>query len=292
MAGTSAVVLLKDVTGDLTFNKSTLFNLNGFKVNGNLTANAKTIVIDSNIDDFRNGEVTGKVSGNVIIVAGKYSDDVSAFIKNGFVQDADGAIVNQYYSISKDSAGNVTISIDAALAGIDEKPSIAGIALDIACDLLFNGYTSNYLELDGNLIYNIKFDDLVGLYASSNRVDTVISETMEMVDSEQLSKFINTVLDDVLDFDAISKAIANGTPVFEYDMVTRPWAVEIVHVKDGDYVSGNLTSGKNANVGKIRICVVGNEDDKAFASDFFKELSETIPARQTWQCLPVVSGVT
>ena len=76
------------------------------------------------------------------------------------------------------------------------------MAIDIACDILFNGYSNNYLELDGNLIYSLTFEDLVGLYTSSDRLDTVIEEGLKMVDTAQLSTFINTLLDDLADFTA------------------------------------------------------------------------------------------
>ncbi|MBE6788372.1 MAG: hypothetical protein E7539_01770 [Ruminococcaceae bacterium] len=276
VAGTSAIVLLKDIEKDLTFNKTTLFNLNGFNVKGDLTANAKTIVIDSYIKDDKTATVDGKVSGNITLVAGKYTEDVSAYVKNGFAQGADGVVANQYYDISKDSEGNVVVSVNAGLINTDKKPDITGLAIDLACDLLFNGYSSNYLELDGNKIYDITLKDLVGLYGSSNRIDTVIDEAMGMVDSAQLSAFVNTVLDDAMDFAAIAQAIENDAPVFEYSMVTKPWDIELVHVKDGNYITSNVISGDETHAAKLKICVVGEDEDKTLLADLFKELGETV----------------
>lgn len=275
MAGTSAVVLLKDIEKDLTFNKATLINLNGFKVNGDLTANAKTIVIDSG-NNVKNGEVTGKVSGNIILSAGKYTEDVSAYVKNGFAQGADGVVANQYYDISKDVAGNITVSVNAGLVNVENKPYVTGLAIDLACDILFNGYSSNYLELEGKLIYNITFEDLIGLYGESNRADTIISETMDKIDNVQLSEFLNIVLKDAMDFDAISNAIANDAPVFEYDMTTKPWDIELVHDKSEDCITGNVISADEAQNAKIKVYVVGEKEDKTLISDLFKELGKTV----------------
>ena len=276
ISGTSLIVLLKDIDSDLTFNTTTLFNLNGFCVDGKLNAVAKTIIIDSNINESINGTVTGEVSGNAMVVAGKYDKDVSSFVKTGFVQDESGVVSNQYYSISENAEGNLVVSLDAGLMNAEEIPDVTGLVIDIACDILFNGYSSNYLELDGNTIYNITLMDLVGLYGESNRVDTVIDEAMHMVDSTEISKFINKVLDDAMDFAAIKDAIANNAPVFEYTMVTKPWDIELVHVTDGDYITSNIISGDVANQRKLQICVVGDKENKDLLADLFDELSKTV----------------
>ena len=276
--GTSVIVLLKDVQEDLTFKTATLFNLNGFNVNGNINANAKTIVIDSSIDSSKTATVTGSVSGNATLVAGKYIADVSAFVKNGFIQNADGTVTNKFYSLYKDAQGDVIVELKAGLIHTSEMPDITSLALDIACDLLFNGYSSNYLEIDGNTIYNLTIKDLVGIYASSNRVDTVINEAMGFIDSTQLSAFANTLLDDAMDLTSISKAIANDEPVFEYSLTTKPWDVELVHVKPEDYITSNVISGEKANATNIKIFVTGEQADKDYFADLFEEFGNTIDA--------------
>ena len=276
--GKSAIVLLDDVKADLTFNGAAVLNLNGHKLDGSITANATTVIIDSNIKTTRIGHVTGEVSGKATVVAGKFDKDVTDYIKAGFVQGSDGVVANKYYDIAKTENGDVIVSVNAALISTNEMPDFTSIAIDIACDLLFNGYTSNYLELDGNLIYDLTFDDVIGLYTSSDRLDTVIEEALAVIDSEQLTKFINTVLDDILDFAAISEAIEKNEPVLEYEIVTKPWAVEFEHVQNGDYITSNVVSGKNANEGMLKIYINGNEEDKALVADIFAELGETVDA--------------
>lgn len=278
MAGTGAIILLKDVDADLTFNKATLFNLNGHKVNGNVTANAKTIIIDSNIKTSTVGTVTGKVSGNATVVAGKFDEDVTAFLKNGFIQNANGVVTNKYYDIAQTAEGNIVVSLNADVVSSTEKPDVTALAIDLACDILFNGYSNNYLELDGNLIYDLTVEDVIGLYSSSNRLDTVIEEGLKMVDTTELSTFINTLLDDVMDFTAISEAIAKDEPILEYQMVTKPWDIEFEHVTDGDYITSSIVSGDKAENVKLSIFVGGEEENKEYLTDLFAELGKTVDA--------------
>ena len=276
--GTSAIVLLKDVDANLTFNTTTILNLNGFKVDGDVTANAKTVIIDSNIKTSKIGYVTGAVTGKATIVAGKYDVDVTDFVKKGFVQGDDGVVTNQYYDMSQTANGDINVALSADVMSATETPDMAALAVDIACDILFNGYSNNYLELDGNLIYNISFNDLVGLYTSSNRLDTVIEEGMKMVDTAQLSTFINTLLDDLANFTAMSEAIKNNEPVLSYQMVTKPWSCEFTHVVDGDYITTNIVPGEKAENVKLNIFVKGSDENKQLVADLFAELGKTVDA--------------
>ncbi|MBE6636471.1 MAG: hypothetical protein E7618_01565 [Ruminococcaceae bacterium] len=278
IAGTAAIVLLSDIEGTLTFDTTTLLNLNGFTVHGGLVANGKVIVVDSHVQNNKNGTVTDKVSGNAIIVGGEYKTDVSAFIKNGYAQDANGVVTNNFYDIVEDENDNITIKLNAEMIHTDSIPELACLVVDIACDLLFNGYSCNYLEIDGNTIYNITLSDLVGLYASSNRLKSVASEVMDMVDPQQLFALMNTVLDDVLDFTAISEAIAADAPIFEYSMVRKPWGIAFEHMVDGDYVTASIVSGTPVKEGNFSIVVEGDAADKQYLVDLFAELGEITTA--------------
>jgi hypothetical protein len=276
--GACGIILLKDVDADLTFNTTTVFNLNGFKVNGDINAKAKTVIIDSNIKSSKIGYVTGDVTGEAIIVAGKYDADVTALIKKGFVQGDDGVVTNQYYDMTQTAEGDIIVSLSADFISATEMPDMTALAIDIACDILFNGYSNNYLELDGNLIYSLTFEDLVGLYTSSDRLDTVIEEGLKMVDTAQLSTFINTLLDDLADFTAISEAIKNNEPVLEYQMVTKPWAAEFVHVTADDSITTGIVSGDKVDDVKLKLTVSGSDENKAYIADIFEEFGKTIDA--------------
>ncbi len=275
--GTAFVLLLSDVEGDLVVDTTTILNLNGFTVKGNLICNGKTVVIDSYMGDDHVGTVTGKVSGDAIIVAGKYAQDVTKYIKSGYVQNANGVVENEYFKVVE-TEDNIDITLNADVLDLRSMPNIPSIALDIACDLLFNGYSSNYLAIDGNMIYNISVHDLIGIYTSTNRKDALLGEVLAMIDSEALSNLLNTILDDVFDFTAISEAIANGKPVVEYNVLTKPWAAEFEHVDEGDYITASLANGKTSLDKELRVFVEGNDKNINYLVDLFAEFGKTITA--------------
>lgn len=274
MAGTAVVVLLADVDDALVFNTSTVLNLNGQIVSNDIVANGRVIIVDTSLATDDCGVVEGDVSGNVIVVSGTYFDDVTDYIKEGYSQDKNGAVVNDIYSIVKDSEGNITVEIDAGVLSTNSLPDIKAIAVDIVAELIFNGYTVNKLYVDGNKVYEITMDDFVGLYAGDDRLATVINNIVEMVDSKELTKLINTILSDITDFAAIEEAIRNNRPIMSYDVLTGAWNVTLEHVEDGDYLTGSLTSS-NEKTGLLNILIVGTEADKDAVADIFGALADT-----------------
>ncbi|MBE6953850.1 MAG: hypothetical protein E7452_09915 [Ruminococcaceae bacterium] len=276
LAGASAVVLLSDVNENLTFGKTTLLNLNGFTVTGDITSNGKLIIVDANTQAGKIGTVDGQVSGNAIVVSGKYTDDVSDLIKVGYEQGADGVVANRFYDIEADGE-NITIVLNADMIHTNYVPNLTALVVDIACDLLFNGYAYNYLELAGNSVYDITLDDLVGLYKSTNRLNTAVSEVLGFVDSADLSALINLVMDDVADFAAISQAIENDEAIFEYEMVRKPWNLDFSIESAGNYITAGIGSG-DAVSGNFSVVVSGSAADKAYLVDLFAELGEIVDA--------------
>lgn len=274
ISGTAVVILLADVDDALVFNTSTVLNLNGQIVSNDIVANGRVIIVDSSLSTDECGVVEGDVSGNVIVVSGKYFDDVTGYLKEGYSQEKDGTVVNDIYTIVKDSKGNITIEIDAGVLATDTMPDIKAIAIDIIAELIFNGYTVNKLYVDGNKVYEITFDDFVGLYAGEDRLATVINKIVEMVDSKELTKLINTILSDVTDFAAIEEAIRNNAPIISYDVLTGAWNITLEHIEDGDYITGSLTSS-NEKTGLLNILIVGTEEDKDALADMFGALADT-----------------
>ncbi len=276
IAGTSVIILLDDVNANLTFNKTTILNLNGFTVNGDITSNGNLVIVDGRCDGVNVGTVNGDVSGNVIITAGKYSSDVTAFIKDGYTQ-TNGVVANDFFAIVKDSNGNINVEINAGVLNTTAMPNVKAILVDLASQLIFNGYVCNYLSIDGCDVYDITLEDLVALYTSTGRLDTLVNEAIGMVDSAQLTTLVNTVLDDILDFAAISEAVNNDAPILSYDMLVKPWDFEILRVEEGDYLTVNIISGKEIEK-TLNVVITGTDEDKALFADLMAELGETVNA--------------
>ena len=244
IADKAAVLLLDDVDGDLTFNGTTILDLNGKTVNGSITANGKLIIVDSYLDTMNSGCVTGAVSGNVTVIGGKYNADVSAFLKDGYKQ-VNGVVRNALYTLESDGT-NVTLIVNTDVMN-DESvdgylPNVRALAVDVAVELAMNYFTAAAVSGDGNVIYAVAIDDVIGLLTGSNKADALINDALATVDAAGISAFANIILADLLDFAALETAIANDEAVATYTMTTAPWAVKVKHITNGDYISFDIAS--------------------------------------------------
>ena len=274
LSGSSVIVLMSDIDGNLTFNNTTVLNLNGFTVNGNIKANGNLTIVDSSIG-AKVGGVTGTITGNVTITGGEYTADVSAFLKSGYVQTA-GVVANEFYSFKKDANGNLTIELDAGalMADIDAIPSAKTMLIDLAFDMLFNGYTTNKLEIAGSQVYNIALSDFVGIYTGDNRLSALAEQIGNMISSKELSTLINTLTADLTNFGNLKNAILNDEPIIAYDMTTASWNVVLEHITAGDYLTPSITSGEDQNR-KLFVTITGSAADKQKLADMMGILDDT-----------------
>lgn len=278
ISGEAAIILLDDVDGDLTFKDATILDLNGYSVNGNIVANGTTLIVDSSMDTFNCGGVTGTVSGNATIIGGNYTSDVTAFLPDGFEVE-NGTVRNALYTIEEKN-GDITFKADADIlnADIDSYTKAAVmIAADMAVDLALNYYTSASLYADGYMLYDLHFDDFIGWYDSQNRKAGLVNKALECISLNDLNGFINDILDQMLDFAAIEKAIDNDTNILSFEATTEPWSVAVDHVADGDYITfgieGNADKAKTFTVG---LGMAGSDGKKEIAANFAGGLSDIV----------------
>ncbi len=288
LSGASIVVLLDNITGDLTFDKTTVLNLNGFTVNGNVTSTGNLTIVDSCLE--QNGGVNGTVSGNVTVLSGRYTSELSdTMLKAGYEQykDEDGNYVvhNKFYNFVKDGEGNITIEVNAGLLNPShydgEIPDVKFMVLDLAVDMFFNGYTTNHLEINDNLIYHLGVDDFVGLYTGEDRKQELIEAVRGMFDAQAIVNVMNLIIDDVTDFDALYEALASDKPLFSYDLKTGSWKIITERIDNGDedYFTIGIGSGDTKlgeyKTRKLNIKVVGSDDDKQHLLDILEQLRDT-----------------
>lgn len=220
VSGYSAVVLLNDVTADLSFPAAAILDLNGKTLNGSIQANGKLIIIDSSMGTQDAGTVTGTVTGSdVIVLAGKYPNAaVDAYLLEGYALEGN-TVVNKIYTV-EETGSTVTYTITADISGI---PTYF-VAADIAADIILNNFTAASLTVDGNTIYAIdQFGNLFDYVDEIKDRDVVgiANAALECVKVEGLEGFINAILEDVFEF--------NTTDGYKYRMVTRPWDLNIEH---------------------------------------------------------------
>ena len=241
--GSGVVMLLDDVDGDVAFNGKTILDLNGKTINGSVSAKEKLIIVDTNV--HAHGTITGAISGNVTILDGTYEKDVTKFLKDGYIQD-DGHVRNAVYELK---GGNIVVDTNFMFSDdIDGYlPAVHYMAVDLAIDLALNCYSSAALTIDNNDIYSINVDDLVAILGSDSNGDKVAALVDDVLacfrfdgmDSTKggIDNFINELVEDLLNLEAIADSIRNSTPVGDYTFKTQAWGVTTKHVADGDYVT-------------------------------------------------------
>jgi len=239
LAGTSIVILLDDVDGDLTIGGSTvILDLNGKTIDGSIKANGKLFIIDSSMDTYNCGGATGNVSGNVSILAGTYNTDVTELLKDGYYVD-NGTVRNNLYHIVENN-GDVTFVINTDV--IDNgMPDVRSLALDIVTDLLMNYFTAAALNVEGNDVYNVNIDDLVALLEGTSKADQLIEKILASIKADGITDLTNTIIADLLNFEALYEALCGDGVVAEYEMTVNPWEIEILKHND-NYLVLNLTS--------------------------------------------------
>lgn len=279
LTGYSAVTLLDNVTGNLTISGTTILDLNGHTVTGSITSTGKLYIIDSSMDTYNAGTVTGAISGDVVILGGNYKENVSDYLQNGYYQDGT-TVRNELYYITEEN-GNVAfvINTDALIAG--NIPAVRAMAMDIVCDLLLNYYPTADLTVDGNDIYGIEIKDLLGLLAGGSTADKAINELLGCVDVEGgITDTINTILADLIDFEAIAKALAKNEAVASYKVTVAPWDVTLEHVVNGNYLTANI--GSNAELTKNITVSLRLDDADAYVEKLINELKNVVNANQTY----------
>ena len=292
LAGPAVIMLLDDVDGDLNFTSATILDLNGKTVNGNISSKGKLIIIDSTLDTYGAGSVTGSVSGNVNILAGNYSGNVSAYLMDGYEQEGT-SVRNALYTFSKTgtyglrAAENITVNIDTDFVNEDVgsyREFAVALAAEIVVDLVANYYTVAAMELDSNLIYDFEFHDLLGFINSgSNMPSELMDKVLDCIHLPETAEFVNTVVEDLLDFGAIEAALNAQDVVATYTTTIKPWEIAVEHITDGDYLTMCLdTSDENAKNITLSLCFTGAYTDEMA---YFAGIMDNIVADDTYMKL-------
>ena len=249
--GESIIVLLADVDGDLYFNDGAILDLNGKTVNGDITANGGNLIItDSTLATFEAGTVNGAVNGSVHILAGKYTDDVEAFLKDGY-KVTDGYVHNALYWI-EGTNDDMTIVLnsdymyEACVEGY--LPSVTAIAAEIAADLSTKYLIPAAVSVDGYSVYNLNFNKLITLLKSETTVKDAANMLIDCIDVDQLKGLANAILDDLTDLNGIYNALKTNAEIGDYTYKTAPWKVVVEYVADGDYIDFSI--GANHEMAK------------------------------------------
>lgn len=249
ITGEAAILLTGDVDGDLWFNGTTILDLNGHTINGNVGSNGQLIIVDSTMDINSVGGVTGNVTGNVTILGGNYSADVTSFLKDGFIQK-DGKVMNSLYHFENGTvAVHPSLFDPAQFSGKEDYVTAAKyMAVDLAVDIALNYYTTASLSADGNVLVEYAFTDILGMLTEDTKAGTVGAIVDRVLDCINLDggvdTFTNTVLADLLNVQNIYDCTygENGKsvgPFATYEIGITDYLVD-VYKADGDYITADL----------------------------------------------------
>lgn len=255
IADKAFIILLDDVDGELVFDAGiTILDLNGKNVNDDIIVNGGTLyIIDSTLNTAGAGEVVGTVSGNAKIFAGVYNNqNVTSFLPEGYKQLDNGAVSNRLYTLET-VENNTTVAISTDLLrnrNVDYFDFVKALAIDLGVDVVLNHYTSAALAFEGSELYNIRFDDLLALLNSTEKKADLVQKVIDSINIGNFDDFINTIIADMLDFDAIKAAADNRAALVTYNMTTLPFAVDVEHQMPEDYIEFGICATDNEKLAK------------------------------------------
>ena len=266
------VILLSDVRRNITVNNDVLLNLNGYTINGDVNAKGTLTILDSTLDTKDCGSITGKMTGNFNISAGKYASDVSAYLEDGYYLK-DNAVCNGIYTLDK-NGDDLDIYLGTDYLSLDAS-SVKVMALDLVAKLLMNYYGCSELAVDGNTLYGV---NLIDITDSLRTPSVLLKKMIDCVHLDGITAFASKFVADVTDFGALADAIENGTALVEYSLVNSAFNPHISYIPEDDSFALNLTSAEYKQYTNIRI-FVGEDvpaNQKAYMVKALRELDAII----------------
>ncbi|MCD8097842.1 MAG: hypothetical protein LUE31_07395 [Lachnospiraceae bacterium] len=286
-AGTTLVWLQNDVAEDLEFNTQTILNLNGHTITGNITANAALRIVDTIMDAEEVGGVKGNFiigsDGSVRIAAGYYTVDVEelGYCTGAYVwNETTGCVENQYYTITKDASGNLTLALASDLANVAEE-NLQMIALEIASDLIFEFYSSASLTISGGglsgdtEIYEIVIEDLVDTYGSNSTIEDIAKDLLNGLKYEGTNAVLNDLIAQLSGYSSLADAAMNGSDIVSYMLTTCDYQISsrIVGSGDSTYVTADIEPSDDEQTRTVTIKFAEKSNDLAY---MFQNLAKVV----------------
>ena len=276
--GASAIMLLDDIDGDLVFNGTTILDLNGKTVKGDIVGNGPVMIIDSNLATNNCGTVEGDLSGKVVVVAGKYADDnVDSFLADGYKVE-NGYVRNAMYTVEGDFENlNIIINSDfmsdSSIQGY--IPSVKGMAADIVADLVLNRYIYASISHNDKVILDMGMDHILSVLDKDEPIEFLVNELMSTIRIDNASSFMNDIIAQLLDFGGIAEALKNETPIISYKLTTSPWIVKVYN--NNNTIDLGICANENVKHElNISLAFDGNNAKKLI--NFFEHLDAYVDA--------------
>ena len=284
ITGSAAVMLLSDVTGPLNFPGHLVLDLNGNTITGDLNVAGKLVIIDSALDTYEGGAIKGNVSAKGgAILGGTYTDDVTSFLRDGYTQDNGSVRNNVFYIDAENGVYNYVLNADFYQQCEGYLPSIEAIAVEIATDLVINGYyayTSVGLSYNGQSLYSLNIDNILDTYTTKDvdaLIDAVANDAIQSINAEGITALANDIIDDLCGFEHIAAVLGTDEPIATYNFSTSPLMVDFIHNKTADIIDVSLIA--NPNVTKnfaFALTVKGENKYIEYAKELMAAMAEIV----------------
>ena len=273
----SAVMLLDNVVGDLNFAGSVILDLNGKTITGNVSAGGKLIIVDSAMDTYNGGKITGAVSASSgAIVGGTYGSDVSKFLKDGYIQD-NGSVRNAVFYVDN---GTYVLNADFYQLCDGYLPSVKALAVEIASELALNYYPAAALAYNGQNIYSLNIDSILNSYLGNGKdgaIDALVEDVLNTINVDGINTLANDIIDDLCDFKALSEALEANETLATYSFSAHPIAVEIVHVEETNTLDISVGTNSEITTGfSIGLKIEGENDYYQQAKALLAAMAEIV----------------
>ncbi len=280
----TVVVLLSDttLTSDVTVGNRVIIDLNGYNLTGNLSSTLSggsdsVFIVDTKIGTYNCGTVDGTLTGKFTVTGGKFTSDVSAMLKDGYVQK-DGYVINSLYT-SREEGDDITIEVSLDFLTTHEIPDIKALALDIALDGVVNMYTGATMSVEGNDIYNANVDDVFSLLSMSG--SDILNMGLDWFDYDGITTFANEVLSDLTDFEALSEAVLNNSVLASYTASLGKWdlSLSLEGTETDNYIKPSIISsseeGRSRKI-NIKLASDTSESDRNKFADLLAHFGDIV----------------
>lgn len=262
---TSDTVLEKDVY----IPQNAIIDLNGFTLQGNISAGGTVRIVDSRLGTEEAGTFDGNLGkGSFVITGGKFTCDVTAYLNNGYYVNENGYIRNKIYSINK-NGNDIELALSAAYLNETEILNFQTVLADIAVDIAMSSYNGSAIAIDGNYIYSFAAKDITSILGSGKA--PVVNSIIDILNTEGLSYVINSVFTDVTDFEKLASAINNNEALVEYELSIENWNI-VSYIAEGNYITFDSVPS-NKETGKFTVVIEGTTEDKEELAQLCTDLS-------------------
>ncbi len=262
---TSDVVLKKDVY----IPQNAIIDLNGFTLEGNLSTGGTVRIVDSRFSTEEAGTFDGSFGkGDFVLTGGKYTSDISAFLKNGYYVNENGYVCNKLYTLKK-TGNDLEIALSAGYLNDSTIFDAPALLLDIAVDVAMTAYSGSAIAIDGNYIYSFAAEDITAILGGGK--SAVVNSIIDVLDTEGFSTVLNSVVNKITDFGALANAINNNAALVEYELSIENWDI-VPYIADGNYITFDSVPS-NKETGKFTVVISGSDEEKAALAALCNDLS-------------------